>query len=100
MPLFRILRQILRCLDGSLVNVLYDVLMVRYVTVIRCSDGRQVGIREYGKDLTFPAVRGMAGGSRVGADGIPGDEGIPERRAVWHGIADAPGGGVNTGQHR
>ena len=42
MTLFRMLRQILRCLDGSLVNVLYDVLMFRYVTVIRCSDGRQL----------------------------------------------------------
>jgi hypothetical protein len=42
MTLFRMLRQILRCLDGSLVNVLYDVLMSRYVTVIRCPDGRQL----------------------------------------------------------
>jgi hypothetical protein len=30
---FELLRQILRCLDGLLVNVLYDVLMVRYVIV-------------------------------------------------------------------
>lgn len=36
---FRVLRQILRCLDGSLVNVLYAVLMFSYVIVIRCSDG-------------------------------------------------------------
>ena len=47
MPLFLILRQILRCLDGSLVNVLYDVLMFRYVIVIRCSDGRQLLNRRY-----------------------------------------------------
>ena len=44
---FRRLRQILRCLDVSLVNVLYDVLMFHYISVTRCSDGRQVdGRRE------------------------------------------------------